>query len=231
MKNILPLISLLAFGDNDLILSDLGTQLPASPFTDEVFDEMKTSTYLPRLQLMTSASAKVKDGDFPTNHYALVLDQDYTDLGKQVDVLILAWRPKAMDLGATIVTSFDPKDPGFLDIQKRSSQPNSNCMWGYEYLTWVPAAKAFATYFLGSKTARREAKKMKARLGAAATLGSTKIDNGKNVWFGPTTSDCSTPFDMPNRDETFKQIEEFNNPKAQGPELATDDDEGDARGQ
>lgn len=230
IKNLLPAISMIAYGDGDLITLEGIGSLPPSKYDDDAFDELKAGAFLPRLQLMTSSSKQVKEGEFPANHWALVQDQDYKDLGKNVDVLVCAWRPKAMDLGDTIIASYDRKSETFKQIQARSKEKDSGCMWGFEFLIWVAQTQSFATCFYGSKTARREAPNVKARLRKPATLSSKKIDNGSYTWFGPTSSDCSTPFGLPTTAAFSEEVEKFENPKEEGPELATEED-GNSRAQ
>lgn len=215
-------------GDELVRIEDLqGTAV--QKFSDQDFEAMKTSSFLPRLQLMTANSEKCKSGDFPTNNYALVRDQEYGDLGKSVDVLVIAWRPKAMSIGDAIVSSHDPNSDQFKDIQERAEQPNSGCMWGYEFLMWVPSRKAFVAFYCGSKSARREAPHIKARMGKAATLSSKKVEKGKFTWFTAKVSDCSTPFEMPAKEKFLAEVEKFNNPPKQTIETAQD--AGDQRAQ
>ena len=67
---------------------------------DEVFKEATQSgDYLPRLQLMTSNSKICKDGQFTINHFAIVRDQNHQDVGESVDILVIAWRAKAIEIG------------------------------------------------------------------------------------------------------------------------------------
>jgi len=222
--NILKTIALTAFAD-ELILSELGTLAP-SKYDDSTFDSLKAGAFLPRLQLMTSNSKLCKSGEFPINHYAFVQDQDHKDLGKNVDILVCAWRPKAMDLGGTVVSSYDETSETFKQIQNKSNQKNSNCMWGYEFLVWIPSVEKFGSYFCGSKTARREAPHVKARMHNRATLGSHEIKGDEYSWYGPTTSDCSTPFNMPGKEAFTAEVEKFENPSDEGPELAPEEGDG-----
>lgn len=222
--NILKTIALTVFAD-ELILSDMG-EMVASKYDDSAFDTLKDGAFLPRLQLMTSASKQCKSGDFPINCYAYIQDQDFKDLGKNVDVLICAWRPKAMSLGGTIITSYEQESDTFKQIQAKSNQKNSGCMWGYDFLVWVPATESFASYFCGSKTARREAPNVKARMHNRATLGSHEIKGDEFTWYGPTTSDCSTPFNMPGKEAFKAAVEKFENPSEEGPELAPTEETG-----
>jgi len=213
-----------------------GALLPAeilaasvSKFDDSQFDlATKSGDYLARIQLMTSNSDKCKDGSFPMNNYALVKDQNYVDLGSSVDVLCVAWRPKALEMGEAVITVFDPSQAEFQRIQEKSSEPNSGCMYGPEYLLYVPSAKAWATFFMGTKSARREAPALKALLHKGATLSSHKIETPKFTWFAPRITKCSTPFELPEDMEELKeQVDKFNNPPVT--EIEHVDDSSDAR--
>jgi len=194
-------------------LDDLGAMTP-SKYSDEDFDKSASGGgFLPRVQLMTSNSAKCKSGDFSVNHYALIQDQKFDDLGKNVDVLIVDWRPKALETGEAVISVFDPNDDEFARIQERSlNEKDSGCMFGPEYLVWIPSVKRFATFFMGTKSSRREAGAVKARMHKAATLGSQKCKNASYEWFAPECQACSTPFEMPNKSELAEVVEKFRNP-------------------
>lgn len=218
-----------SFGDEDkhevMSLADMqGETTDLQKATDEDFDEMRSSAFLPRLNLMTAKSAPCTAGEFPTNHYALIRDQQHQDLGKDVDVLVCSWRPMALAWGAETASSHDRKSEMFLDIQARADKKEDGFMWGYQTLVWIPSVGCFAVNFAGSPTARRAFPGIKALMKQPATFGSQKIDNGKNIWFGPTASECSTPFDMPPKDEYLTQMEKFNNPAESDVELAEEDD-------
>lgn len=182
-------------------------------FDDEDFSlSTKSGDWLPRLQLMTSNSEPCKGGKFPINHYAVVEGQNFADLGETVDILVIAWRPKAIEIGDEIITIHDPKHDEFKRIQAKSEEPNSGCMYGPEYLVWIPQSKQFVTYFMGSKSARRESPALRALLHNAATLKSHEVKTSKYTWYAPTVTQCSTPFDLPEAEEIKKQVEKFNNP-------------------
>lgn len=184
-----------------------------SKYDDAVFKEAtKTGDWLQRLQLMTSNSAKCKSAEFPVNHYALVDGSNLIDVGKDVDVLIISWRPKAIEMGEEIITVFDPTTPEFARIQAKSDEKDSGCMFGIEFLVWVPVQKVFATFFLGSKSSRREAAAVKALCRNAATLKSHLIETKKFSWQSPCVTACSNKLEMPDMDKLEKENEKFINP-------------------
>lgn len=179
-----------------------------------------------RLQLYSSKSNLVSQGKIAPNHYGIPEDDDAIDLGEAVDVVILSWRPKALSTNEDpILETFDPSSDVFKDIQKRSGTSDSGCMYGPEFLLWVPSVERFLTFFMSSKTARREARKVEPLIGCAATLKSRIIKSGKFIWAGPVVIACSTPLDLPTIDTIKAKVNQFLNPPDRTPELAPTDDE------
>jgi hypothetical protein len=200
----------------------------ASKYTPEDFEAAtKVGSFLPRLQLMTANTDKVKSGEFLANHYAIIKNQNYQDLGPEVDCLNLAFRPKALEIGEeVIITVFDVEDSEFARISEKAGEPGlTGAMSGPEYLIYIPSIKEFATLFLGSKTARREAPNIQARITKGMTLKSKKITNKKYTWFSLIAVNCSTPFDLPNQKEMEEQVIKFNNPPKSEIETVSDDDD------
>ncbi len=180
----------------------------------------KSGDYLPRLQLLTSNSNIVKEGNFPINHFSIVRDQNNQDIGTEVDVLVIAWRAKALEIGDEIVSSYDSKDPTFLSIQDRSDEKDSGCMFGPEFLVWVPSADTFATFFMASKSMRREAANVRGFLQKAATFKPAKITTPKYTWYSATVSPCSSVFDIPAKAIILQEYEKFINPPKETVEKA-----------
>lgn len=208
-----------------------GAELAKSKFSDDEFKQTSsTGGFLARVQLMTSNSAKCKAGEFQVNHYALVDGQDLTDLGAEIDVVVVAWRPKALEMGDEIITVYDPKFDAegnstgeFARIEAASFVKESGCMFGQEYLVFVPSKKMFATLFFGGITSRRESPKMKAQMLKVATLKVQKIEGKKYTWFAMQVFGCSTPQkDLPTIDVINKEIEKFNNPEVEEVERVED---------
>jgi len=172
---------------------------------------------------MTSNSELVKDGQFPMNHYAIVRDQNYADVGEEVDVLLIEWRPKAIEIDEQILAVYDPDDPEFQRIQEQSLQKDTGCMYGPEFLVWIPKAEEFATFFMGSKSARRDAASVRALLRKAGTLKSKKISTTKYTWYSPIIEKCASAFDIPSEAIIQEQWEKFTNPPASEVEKAPAD--------
>lgn len=210
---------------------DIAPWTPSLPqkYDDDTFNKVASaSSFLPRLQLMISQSECCKSGEFPINHYALVQNKENVDLGKEVEVLLLAWRPKALEITDDAVLSvFDVNHQEFTRIRDKADISNSGCMFGPEFLLWIPG-KGYATFFMASKSARFEAPHVKAYLkteknpdvSGFCILKSKLIEGKKNTWYCPTAGECQVPSDYPDIDETNQVIEKFMNPPQTDVEVA-----------
>ena len=184
------------------------------------------SDFLGRLQLMISNSELCKEGKFPINHFAYFPSGggDPVDLGESVDVGILAWRPQALDMsGESVISCFDEEADLFKQIQARSGEANSGCMFGPQYLVWIPQVEKFAGLYFGSKSARREANGAHAQLKKFATLIPKKCETPKFTWYTTKVVDCETPHSPPDAEALEKEVNRFLNPPAtEQPEAADD---------
>lgn len=194
----------------------------------KAFDQLVESKFLPRIQLMTSRSGKCEKGEFPANHYALIRGQDYKDLGASVNVLVIAWRAKAMDTGGDeIISVFDQEHSEFIRIKSKSAEKDSGCMFGIEFLLWVPEDDQFVTFFMASISARNEAPLLLERLGGMATISTQVLENKKYTWNSPKVSKCSVnPELTPELLERLAQVKaDFENPPAIDAEVASEDEQ------
>jgi hypothetical protein len=209
----------------DNTLAKVGEGGIVQKFDDKALDDMMTggAGFLPYIQLMTDSSKPVKRGEFPVNHYALVANQTHTDLGKEVDVVPLVWRPRAVEISDEdgVLSVFDNTDPEFIRIQEIAAKPGLNgCMCGPEYLLWLAQQQRFATFLLGSKSAKREAPNMSARLVKGATLKSKFIETKKYNWWAPVVVPCTADIQMPDAEEMQDVVAKFNDPPKQQKERA-----------
>ena len=193
-----------------------------------VFNGLVEGSSFKRFQLMGSNSDIVKQGKFPMGHFAIVDGQEMDDVGDSVDCVIVDWRPKAMRIGEEMVVIHDAEDEEFKKIIAESDVQDSGCMYGPEFLLWLPE-KGFVPYFLNNKSARYEAKAMFSLLGKAATIKSVLVKGQKYSWHAPKVKPCTVPFDnMPTEDEFNAELEIFRNPdkvqKAYADAAATADD-------
>jgi hypothetical protein len=196
--------------------------VPAA-YDDELFDKTaKSGDWLPRFQLMTSNSTECKDGKFPINHFALVRDQKFTDLGDRVSGLIAAWRPKALEIDEEITTNYDPNSDEFKRISEESLKSDSNAMYGPEFLLWLPEPLTFATFFMCTKSMRRTSGDVKALMNNGGTFTPKKIVTKKYTWFSPVVEACTTPFKLPDGSELLAQYNKFMQPEVEDKERVKD---------
>ncbi len=191
-------------------------ELPISKYGDDVFAAVSSSTsFLPRLMLYGANSDLVKEEKVQVG-YSLVEGKDtIIYMGREIEVFNLAFRPKALDMsGDPIVANHNHTSPGFKAIAyKADNEKNSKCVYGPEYLVWLPELEKFATFLMGSKTARRESGKMHSRLKKAATLKTKLYSNTDFKWHGPEIFPCSNVFQLPAGDEITDVVTKFLNPK------------------
>ncbi len=182
--------------------------------------------FLPRMMLNGTNSKLVQEEKVRAGSYTLNKAKDqFDDLTKEVHVIPLSVRAKAMEIkGDEITTVYDRNSAEFTRIAELSETPDSGCMYGVEFLVWLPDQKVFATWYASSKTARREAPMLKNLIGRSAKMGSHLIKGKKYNWHGPVITVCSTPpSHMPTQDEVIFEVERFNNPPENEKESAPAD--------
>lgn len=220
-----------ATGGTGEALLDLGKNVNLQKYGTEVADKLTKTGFLPRLQLMTGNSKQCKSGKFPVNKFALISGQDHKEIGEPIDVLVLVWRPKAIDTGSDeMIIVHDIESAEFRRIQEQSDVKDSGCMFGQEFLVYVPSHEQFATFFMGTKTSRREAPNMLALCQKGATLSAQEIKTKKHTYYSPQVVKCSTAFKLPAKADCLEQIAEFNDPKVQTVERVEKDEKTEARG-
>lgn len=204
---------------NDLIPTEIVDQ-PSKYGTDESFNAVaKQNAFFSRVQLYGSNSKLVKQNKIQAGHYGLVQDKDNVfDLTTEFNCFVLGWRPKALRIdGENTKAYYNPKTDVFKAIEADSGTPDSGCMYGPEFMIYIPDRNEFSTFFFGNPTFRRAAPKLRALMKKAATIGSNLIEKGKYMWHGPIITECTAPLNMPEDREAFvaqltKNMESFNNP-------------------
>lgn len=216
------------------------TAFPMSAHTqdDKAWGEVIAgASYLPYISLYGGNSNACKENLIGIGRYGLVRQKDkIEDLTAEFNVLALAWRFKAMQIGEGIITNYNPKSELFLTIKEKSETPDSGCMYGIEFLFWVPElpARCFATFYCNSKTSRREAQNIRPFCPEAPnpskitpeylngypghgpmpmTLKTQLIKTEKYRWHGPVATQCSTQFTLPSMEDMIEQATKFANPK------------------
>lgn len=184
-------------------------------YDEKTYEDIASSGYLPRLQLVTSNSTVAKEGKFPINHYAVVDNSVYHDVGSEVNVFVLSWRPKALDLSNdNIVVSYDPTSELYKTIKEGSREKDSQKMFGPEYLVYIPSSDKFATLFMGGVTTIKESPHLQANLKGKVTLSSKMIETKKYKYFSIKVETCTANIQFnPDPEKFQKVINEFNNPK------------------
>jgi hypothetical protein len=203
---------------SDLQAFDSKAQLPdvVNPYDDLYGLLASGGSFLPRLQLFISSSEAVKNEKIAQNHYGLVTGKDQIeDLGREVDVFIYSWRPRAIDTSdrSNIRASSEVESDLFKDIQEKADEKNSGCLFGPEFLLWVPIKEVFATMLFGSKSARNEARNVQRYIKNPATFKSKLIKTNEYMWQAPLVTACSTPFSIPSVEKATEVMEEFLTPK------------------
>lgn len=175
--------------------------------------------FLPYVQLFTTKSDPVTDGKIAGGHYGIVRDQKIDDLGEEIDVIVLTVRPRAFEKAedGEITVCYDKDDPEYARIAALQANKVIGRMVGPEFLIWLPAEACFATFFCGSPTLKREARKFGPFLGGRAMNLRTKIcKNAKGKWHGPVVNACSATLEpLPTAEEAADQVEKFKNPPKQ----------------
>lgn len=210
-------------------------QLPATQIgSAEEFDDLaKGGDFLARLQLC-SKDKYVTGGLITAGHWGIPASADeIVDLGKSIDVIPLARRPKAVDLNDkdAIITSYDVESTEFKRIRAKAGTKNSGCMFGPSFLVYERSTSRFLEYFCGSASARNEAKKIYPFLAHTAediearklniephgslplTLNNKIAKKNDFIWHVPVVVACSTPFiNSPPRANIIREVERFLNP-------------------
>ena len=222
---------------NALIPVDLD-QLPSVQIgSDEDFEQIaKSSDFLGRLQLYTKGKA-VNRGLVRPGHYGIPeSDEEVIDLGDSVDLLVLARRPKALDMSDTeaVIAVYDVKSAEFERIQAQAGERDSHCMYGPSFLVYERSTGRFLEFFCGTKSSRAEAKKVfpflpltQPAIDAMAergedvsnlqshgplpmTLKSKLVEKGTYSWHVPVVQKCSTPFSkLPKPEVIVREIQKF----------------------
>src|SRR5689334_12877813 len=139
--------------------STLSTQVGGN----DVYDELaKGGDFLARLQLYTKGKA-IDKGLIKPGHYGIPVSEDeIIDLGESIDLLVIARRPKAIDMTdkEAIIVVHDHTSAEFQRIAATSLEKESHCMYGPSFLVFERSTAKFYEYFCGSKSTRTEAKKI-----------------------------------------------------------------------
>jgi hypothetical protein len=200
-------------------------------YQPEDVSEILKSPFLPRFQVCGSQSDAAKQGLVQLGHWGLVYDKNRVrDLGKEIDIGVFNLRPKALKLpkdGSNPLSYYDKNSPEFVAVAKESAIQDSGCMYGLEFLVWIPTTSEFASLYLGTQSARREAPSL-------LNLMQMDADGNPREGYGPCLATCRTQLvtnarrqswhvpkffrnssnlaTLPDTEELKEESEKFNNP-------------------
>jgi len=222
-------------------------QLPSTQIGgDDLYNELaKGGDYLGRMQLYTKGKAVNAELIAPGHYGIPESDTEVVDLGKSVDLIPLARRPKAIDMSDNdaIIISYDMASDEFKRIADKSAESDSHCQYGPSFLVYERVQGRFLEFFCGNKSNRIEAKKIfpflplsQADIDAKAAAGNdvsglkphgpipvtlkVKLaENKRGQWHVPVVVKCSVSFDkVPSIDVIVKEIQKFLTVKDNGVE-------------
>lgn len=197
----------------------------------DFYDDLdKNDSVLGRLQLYSKGlvcdRGIIEPGHFgiPEGHFQI------TDLGRTVDVLPYARRPKAIDMTdlERVIISHDPESSDFKRIAAASSEKETHYMYGVSFLFYERKSRRFLEFFCGSRSSRPQAKKFYPHLPLTAadiqtrclqgiaphgafplTLKSRLVKKGKYSWHVPEIVDCAKRIDPPTTEQIDREIMRF----------------------
>ena len=205
-----------------LIKTDSNSEL------DKSFDDLvTTSSYQTRVQLYGSNSKDVKKELIGQGRFGIPRSKDkIEDLGKEFNCIPLDFRYKALDTsGDDAIQTFDSDSKEFQEIKEKSFVKDSGCMFGVEFLLWLPDQEEFVTYYLSSKSSRPEAKPLRNLKGKAANIKIELADNKRYTWHVPVVSASDVAISkLPSTEDVQKEMERFRNTKSDELADKTSDD-------
>ena len=177
-------------------------------------ENVASGKYLPYLKLYGSSNKEVKQRLIAAAHWGVVQNQKITDLGEEFVALAIAWRWKAVEIiGDDFHTFYNPTTPSFQRIKDLSSVKDSGCMYGPEFLLWLPDQKQFVTYHMNNASARSESNNLLPMLGKAVQFKWRLADNKKHQWEAPVVLAYSTPIEIPDLAEIKSVSDSFAKPE------------------
>lgn len=160
--------------------------LPAVEGIDKFVKDCVANTMAPYLSLVTTQSKDFKDQKITQfDVYALTVNDQIINLGKEVPVLVLASRPKAIrSKGGETEVYYEPNSDGFKKIQAISEERNSGAFWGMEFLLWH-AEHGYMQWMCGSKSARNQINNMLGRMNKGVLLKTKHCKTPEYDWTAP----------------------------------------------
>lgn len=195
-----------------------------------------SNSYLPRFDIIGNNHEKLEDPDSGYARGDIVLvksKEDWVNFGREVPILLLDVRPKAIQFKPRFLEVFDPTSKIFAELEERASRPGmSGAAFGPEYLVWVPGdIRVMASLYLRNDTGRREAPNFDALLprfggNGVALLKSHIFKNAKKQsWPGYQIESYDGDIEYPDWEQQAQIINRFKNPPSTtAGEEASDED-------
>lgn len=187
-----------------------------------------SSSFLQRMQLYSKGKSGASGTIIEGGHFGIPKSSDdILDLGKSVDLLVIARKAKAIDMSDTdnIIVSNSPADAEFKRIVDLADNTrDSGCAYGPTYLVYERSTSSFYELFMGNKSGRYASAKINEFLPSVVdgtptfptmTLASEYITKGKWNWFAPKPSAGLTAIDLPSADVLKSEIERFMKPEGE----------------
>lgn len=198
---------------NDQTVVETNAALTATTVSAEDFNDVAAgSEFLPRLSLFSFSNGPFKDGKIAAGHYGFNQGNNIIDCGTEIQLIVCGIRLKALQIdGDNITAIFNKQNPEFAKIQAMSGVKDSDCLCGPEFLVYIPTHKQFCTFYMASKTMKREAPNVKAFYdqGKNITAKAQLITKGKYKWHGPVIVECSMVLSTPDHDKLYIEKAKF----------------------
>ncbi len=206
------------------LLADLGVT-SVSKYSAQEAMEMTKGGFLPRLQVANASAEICQTGAVKIGNYALVTDKNTVmDIGAEQEILFIAFRPKALRIpkdGGNPLSYFNRESDAFKQVSREAGIKDSGCLFGPEFLVWLPKIQRMGTFFFGTTSNRRSAGPILTEMNQDGQLvpkvflmRSKMVKNGKGqMWYVPIATPSSAPIEpMPEAEELKDELGKFNNP-------------------
>lgn len=189
--------------------------------------------FLPRLQLFQGSSNEVKRKEIGLGEWGVIKGKKIDiKLGESFIFVPCAYRLKAMEFGAKVLSYFDPKTDNFQRIKDESKKKDSKCACGPEFLIWLPEQLLFCTLYCTNTTFKNAAPTVRGMLNKLVAADVEFIEGAEHSWHGPKFNISSqTEFAMPSLEMLVTTKTEFIDAKDSEVELADDGDSSDGGGE
>ncbi len=184
--------------------------------------------FLPRLQLFQGSSNEVKRKEIGIGTWGVIKGKKVEiKLGDSFLFVPCAYRLKAMEFGAKVLSYFDPKTDAYQLVKEKSKEKNSKCACGPEFLVWLPEQELFVTLYCTNTTFKNAAPTLRGMLNKLVSADVEYIEGSEHSWHGPKFNISSqTEFNQPKLEYLVVTKTEFLEAKDSEVELAEEGGEG-----